>query len=124
MSSISGVFSYLDSVISEKIDPANLLFSSNLINKIVLSSSRFNSGVTATDTSSTGAIAVIIPDKGLETSSSSFFSDHFVLIDKESFPTGIETLRSTLIFDNASTPYLNAASSLFSPEAAIQFAET
>ena len=52
------------------------------------------------------------------------FSDHFVLIDKESLPTGIEILRSTLIFDKASTPYLSAASSLFSPEAAIQFAET
>ena len=80
--------------------------------------------MTAIDTSSTGAIAVTIPDKGLETSSSLLFSDHFVLIDKESLPTGIEILRSTLIFDNASTPCLSAASSLFSPDAAIQFAET
>ena len=66
----------------------------------------------------------MIPDKGLVTSYSFFSSFHFVLIDKESFPTGIDTSRSTLILESASTPSLNAESCLGSPEAAIQFADT
>ena len=51
-------------------------------------------------------------------------SDHFVFIDNESFPTGIETFNSIHILESASTPSLNAKSSLLSPQAAIQFAET
>ena len=62
----------------------------------------------AIDTSSTGAIAVMTPDKGLFTSSCLPSSCHFVFIDKESLPTGIAIPNSTHIFDKASTPSLKA----------------
>ena len=122
--SISGVSLYLDSVTSEKIEPAILFLSFNLIKNRAVSSSILSSGVAQTLTSSTGAIAVTTPDKGLVTWSSLPSSDHLVFIDNESLPTGIETAKSMLIFDNASTPSLRAKSSSFSPEAAIQLAET
>ena len=80
--------------------------------------------VTASLTSSTGAIAVMTPESGLLTTYWSLFSCHFVLIDKESLPTGIEIPKSIEKFDKASTPFLKAKSSIFSPEAAIQFADT
>ena len=47
-----------------------------------------------------------------------------VFIDNESLPTGIDICKSTLILDKASTPSLNARSSLLSPQAAIQLADT
>ena len=109
---------------SENIEPANLFLSFNFIKSIEVSSSRFNSGVTLTVTSLTGAIAVTTPDKGLVTSNSLLSSDHFVFIDNESFPTGIDTFKSILILDNASTPFLNARSCLLFPDAAIQLADT
>ena len=65
--SISGVSLYLDSVTSEKIEPASLFLSFNLIKNIVVSSSILSSGVAQTLTSSTGAIAVTTPDNGLVT---------------------------------------------------------
>ena len=111
-------------MISEKIEPANLFLLFNLTSSIFVSSSKFNSGVTDKVISSTGAIAVITPDNGLVTSNSFSLSFHFVFIDKESFPTGIDTFKSMLIFDNASTPSRNAISCCSSPEAAIQLADT
>ena len=73
--------------------------------------------------SSTGAIADITPVKGDLTSKFCPSSTHFDLIDKESFPTGIEISSSQQIFDKASTPSLNAKSSLLLPQAAIQLAD-
>ena len=67
MLSISGVFLYLDLVTSENIEPANLFSSLSLIKIIEVSLSLLSSGVTQTETSSTGAIAVTTPDKGLVT---------------------------------------------------------
>ena len=67
MLSISGVFLYLDLVTSENIEPANLFASLSLIRIIEVSLSLLSSGVTQTETSSTGAIAVTTPDKGLVT---------------------------------------------------------
>ena len=61
-------YTHLTSVISENIDPANLFLLFNLIKRMLVSSEVFNSGVTDSVTSSTGAIAVITPDKGLDTS--------------------------------------------------------
>ena len=43
----------------------------------------------ADEISDTGAIAVITPESGLLTSKSSWPSDQLVLMDKESFPTGM-----------------------------------
>ena len=83
-----------------------------------------SSGVTEFLTSATGAIAVITPDKGLLTTRSTDPSSHFVLMDKESFPTGTEIFRSTHDLERASTPSLNAISSTSSPVAAIQLADT
>ena len=123
-SSMSGVSAKTDWVTSEKIDPANLFALLSLIKTIAESLSRRSSGVTALEISSTGAIAVITPDRGLVTSSSFLPSDHFVFIERESFPTGIDTFKSTAIFDKASTPFLSAKSSLLSPDAAIQLADT
>ena len=65
---MSGVCWYFVSVISENIDPANLFLLFNLIKRMLVSSEVFNYGVTDSVTSSTGAIAVITPDKGLDTS--------------------------------------------------------
>ena len=122
--SISGVLLYFDLVTSENIEPANLFLLFNFISSIEVSSSIFNSGVALIDTSSTGAIAVTTPDKGLVTSNSLLSSDHFVFIDSESLPTGIDISKSTLILDKASTPSLKARSSLLLPDAAIQLADT
>ena len=96
----------------------------NLICKICDGVSVFNSGVTETRASSTGAIAVITPESGLFTTNSSSPSFHLVRIDKESLPTGTDTSRSTQHFDNASTPSLSEISSISSPVAAIQLADT
>ena len=67
---MSGVCLYVDWVTSEKIDPANLFSSSSFTNRRHVFSLRFNSGVTESVTSSTGAIAVTIPERGLDTSKS------------------------------------------------------
>ena len=94
----------LEEVTSSKIEPPNLhwLFKNKWYKFFEPLS--LNSVVTPNETSSTGAMAVITPDKGLLTSYSSSPSFHLVLIDKESLPTGIATPSSIHMFDNASTP--------------------
>ena len=61
--------------------------------------------------SSTGAIAVMIPDNGLFTSNSASLSFHLVFIERESLPTGIDIFSLDDSFDNASTPFLRFKSS-------------
>ena len=66
--------------------------------------SKFSSGVIAFVTSFTGATDVTTPDNGLVTIFSLSSSIHFVFIDKESLPTGIDISRSMQILERASTP--------------------
>ena len=108
ISSISGTVWMLEEVTSSKMEPPNLRRSFK--NKWYKSFEpcSLNSVVIAIDTFSTGAMAEIIPDKGLFTSNSWSPSFHFVFIDRESFPTGIAIPSFIHMADSASTPNLKA----------------
>ena len=86
-------------------------------------SSFSNCGVNDCLTSITLANADMFNDKGATTFFCFCSSDHTVLIERESFPTGIQipnSLHNSLIAD---TVLYNFTSSPGSPHAAIQFAE-
>ena len=122
--STSGVSVKYSWLTSEKIEPAKRFLLFIFTNKRLLPHSVINSGVMPRETSSTGAIAVITPDKGLVTTFSLPSSDHLVFIDSESLPTGTDISKSTQIFESASTPFLKSKFSLSSFVGAIQLAET